>query len=375
MNAPSPKRSFAGQRAVRGEDTLQIGLMGPPGGGKTWSALELAVGMQRVRGGEIVLIETEGKRSLKLADFFNFIRVPMEAPFNPLAFMEAILEWQATKPACIIVDSLSDEHEGTGGMLEMHDAIVEQSVQRARARNDRRPDWEIAEAAGQSAWIKPKAERLKLILAMDRFTVPIIYTFRAREKVKPMKNDKGKMAPTKVGYQPIAPIEIVHKLDLTCLLPPNARGVPVWKSSTATEDFFIKLPEYLIPYIREGKSIDADMGEGFAKWMKGDTILTGPRLAQAARNAAQNGVESLSRWFGTRTTNEKKEVKPLLDSELKASAALADKTAAEAAAVARKAAEQVPPADPPPQSGAQPEPAEPSPSDDWSRAAFGDDDK
>lgn len=323
------ERDYTPKLAVPGaERILSLGFMGPPGGGKTWSALEVATGIQKVRGGDIILIESEGERSLKLTDFFTFYRVGLEPPFGSLIFLDAIRAQEARKPACVIVDCFSDEHEGPGGVLAQHDEGMLAAVERARARGDSRQEWQIAEAASQSAWIKPKGDRLKFILAMDRFKFPIIYTFRAREKVRQIKNDKGKMAPTPVGYQPIAPTEIVHKLDLTCLLPANARGVPVWKSNTKTEDFFIKLPEYLLPYIKEGKRIDAALGEGFARWMKGDVLLTGPRLAQAASNAADHGMESLLRWFSGRTKAEKAEVKPLLDSTLKKLADEADQSRA-----------------------------------------------
>lgn len=333
-------RDYTAKPAVGGDRVLSIGLMGPPGGGKTWSALEIATGMQKIRGGPIILIESEGERSLKLTEFFQFERVGLDPPHGSLVFRDAILAQTDRNPACVIVDSLSDEHEGEGGLLWQHDEHLLRSVERARERGDTRKDWQIMDGAGQSAWIAPKADRLKFILAMDRFKFPIIYNFRAREKVKQIKNDKNKMVPTNIGYQPIAPPEIVHKLDLTCLLPANARGVPMWKSDKQHEDFFIKLPEYLLPYLKQGRRIDQQLGEGFARWMSGETLLTGERLAQAARNASQHGLESLQRWFAGRTAGEKREVKPLMDSELKAEAERRDKLAE-----ARQAAQDEPEAD------------------------------
>jgi hypothetical protein len=303
-------RDFTPHPAQRGEDVLQIGLMGPPGGGKTWSALELATGMQRVRGGEIILLETEGKRSLKLADHFKFLRVGLEPPYNPLMFRDAILAQQARKPACIIVDSLSDEHEGPGGVLSMHDDYVD-----AKAGDD----WSKRERISQSAWIIPKRERLSFINAMYRIETPLIFCFRAREKVKPVKNERGKMEPTNVGYQPIAPIEIVHSLDLTCLLPANARGVPEWRSDKAGEDFFIKLPGYLLPYVQEGKKIDADLGEAFAKWMKGTPQRT---ILDRANDAAGQGVSLFREFYKPLSAADKAALKPHMgDLERKAKAA------------------------------------------------------
>ena len=71
----------------------------------------------------------------------------------------------------------------------------------------------------------------------------MIFTFRAREKTA----QEGKKI-INIGWQPVAPLEIVHTLDLTCILPPKADGVPVWKSDKAGEDFIIKLPNHGIVF-------------------------------------------------------------------------------------------------------------------------------
>lgn len=259
-------RSFKAAKAKRDQVPLLIGVMGPPGGGKTVSSLRLASGIQRIMGGPIRLIDTEGRRALKYADSFDFEHVTFDPPFSPSDFKDAIEQQLADKPATIIVDSLSDEHEGSGGVLDWHDKELD------RMAGD---DWKKRERVGQAAWIKPKRARLDLINAMTQIKVPLILTFRAREKVKQIKNDRGKMEPTNIGYQPIAPMEIVHQLDLTCLLPPRANGIPVWRSDKAGEDFIIKLPSFLQPFIKEGEALSEDMGAAFAKWALGDAPAGG----------------------------------------------------------------------------------------------------
>ena len=51
MNAPA--RIFTARPAVRESVPLLIGLTGPSGGGKTFSALRLATGIQTVTGGDV----------------------------------------------------------------------------------------------------------------------------------------------------------------------------------------------------------------------------------------------------------------------------------------------------------------------------------
>lgn len=263
-------RKFDAKPAVLKQVPLLIGLEGPPGGGKTFSALRLARGMQKVRPGPVVVIDTERGRAAKYAKDFEFLHVAFEPPFKPTDFLEAIRQQLPLNPAAIIVDSLSDEHEGEGGVIDWHDAEVE------RFRGNE-----------HAAWGKPKADRKRLIGGMLQITTPLILTFRAREKTIQQTNDRGKKEVVNIGFQPIAPPEIVHALDLVCLLPNRANGVPQWKSDKAGESFMTKLPNYLAPFIRDGVALNEEMGEAFARWAAGDAgAKTAPQSPQDAPGAA-----------------------------------------------------------------------------------------
>lgn len=266
MNAPI--RKFDIRPATRDQVPLLTGLAGPPGSGKTYSALTLASGMQEVAGGPPVLIDTEGGRSKKYADLFKFSRIDFAPPFRPGDFLAAILAAVATNPCAVIVDSLSDEHEGEGGVLDWHEAELERIAG---------SDWAKRERVGQTAWIKPKADRKALIGGIRKLQVPIIFCFRAREKVKQIQNDRGKMAPTNIGFMPIAPAEIVGEMDLMCVLPPKSDGVPTWTSDKMGEDFTIKLPEFFKKIFTDGKPITKENGRAMALWAKG--TITSPVVA------------------------------------------------------------------------------------------------
>jgi ABC-type dipeptide/oligopeptide/nickel transport system ATPase subunit len=89
MNA-IPNRQFAASDAKRSHVPLLIGLTGPSGGGKTFSALRLATGIQTVTGGDIYFIDTESRRALHYADQFKFKHVPFDAPFGSLDYLALI---------------------------------------------------------------------------------------------------------------------------------------------------------------------------------------------------------------------------------------------------------------------------------------------
>lgn len=249
-----PPRSFAPNPPSTGGEPLCIGLGGPPGSGKTFSALRLAEGFSRVRGGRPALIDTEAGRARKyhkdrIADGFDFDYFEFSPPFVPAHFLDAIKDAAKLNPSAIIVDNASDEHEGPGGVLEWHDRNVP---------NMGGNEW--------AAWNAPKASRRILTTGVQQIKIPIIMTFRARAKTT---TKAGSKTPVKLGYVPIAGEELLGIMDLFCLLPSRSNGVAVWSSALAGEDFAIKLPHYLAGLIEQGAPINEDLGERLARWQLG----------------------------------------------------------------------------------------------------------
>ena len=281
-------RVFTASPAIREQVPLLVGLGGPPGSGKTFSALTLATGIKRHRSGDIVVLDTESNRSLAYAprkgetadgvNLFDFRHVPFAPPFRSLDFLDAVRQQLPSNPAAIIIDSASDEHEGEGGLLDFHDAELDRM-----AGND----WSKRERVGQAAWIKPKGERREMMNGFLQIMTPLIFCFRAREKTKQVADQNGKMKPTNIGWTPIAPPEIVHSMTLFCLLPIRSDGVPMWRGSTAYEDFSIKLPRQFEGIFPEGKRIDADMGYAMSAWAMGDGDKKNPIDEYAKEVAAK----------------------------------------------------------------------------------------
>jgi hypothetical protein len=264
--AVTAQRIFPIETEPTGPFPLLIGLEGPPGGGKTYSALRLALGIQRVRKGPIDVIDTEAGRSSVYREHIEFGLVRLAPPYRPSRFLAAIRECIALdSPGAIIVDSLSDEHEGEGGVLEWHEEEV------SRRLGEQKDDWRRREAMGQAGWIIPKQDRTRLISSLLRITTPMIFTFRAREKTKPIaqeRNGRTVTVPTRMGYQAIAPAEICHAMTCMCLLPPNADGKPSWKTDEAGQDFLLKRPNFLAQILTEAQ-LDEDTGEKLAIWAAG----------------------------------------------------------------------------------------------------------
>ena len=227
-----------------------IGIAGPSSSGKTFSALRVGTGIQRVVGGDIAVIDTEGKRALHYADQFKFLHVPFGGPFNALRYLEALRFVVGKGIQTIIVDSMSHEHEGDGGHLAMHEAQLDKMAG---------DDWKKREKVTFAAWAKPAAERRALLNGIQQMRANIIFCFRAKDKLALIKNSEGKMEPTRIGWQPIAGTEYVFDMTALVVLPPRSNGVADWdaeacKNSKGLKGIFQKGP------------LDEATGERQARW-------------------------------------------------------------------------------------------------------------
>ncbi len=268
MNAPA--RVFDAKPAVRESVPLLVGLMGPSGGGKTFSALRLATGIQRVTGGDIYGIDTEARRMLHYADRFKFKHVQFDAPFGSLDYLAAIGQCVKAGAGVVIVDSLSHEHENVGGLLDYHDKELDRLAGDDYGKRDRMK---------MLAWQKPKAARSAMIRGILQMPANFIFCFRAKEKLKIIP---GK-PPVQQGFMPIAGEELVFEMTVNALLLPHADGVPSWRSDQIGERMMMKLPEQFREIFAKEQPLSEEIGERLATWAKGGSA--GPP-ADGARTAA-----------------------------------------------------------------------------------------
>src|SRR5262252_1754724 len=250
-------RNFDLNEAVRSKVPLFVGIIGPSSSGKTFSALRLAAGMQRVSGGDIAVVDTEARRALHYADRFKFRHMPFEAPFAPLDYLAAIQHCVSKGASTIIVDSFSHEWEGTGGVLEMHDAELERLTKGDRSKADR---------YNMLAWQGPKTAHRKMIQGLLQLNVNLILCLRAKPK---LKLERGK-DPVELGYQPIMADDLVFELTTTALLLPGAEGVPTWNPTQPGERAVVKLPIQFRETLTRSGPLSEDIGEQLARWAAGD---------------------------------------------------------------------------------------------------------
>jgi hypothetical protein len=293
-------RTFDDRPATREKTPILVGLVGPSGGGKTFSALRLAEGFQRVTGGETYVIDTEARRSLHYAERFKFRHIAFGAPFSPLDYLSAIEHCLKKGATTIIVDSMSHEHEGPGGVLEMHEAELDRMAGK---------DYDKRNKLTMLAWSKPKAQRRRLINAILQMEANFVFGFRAKPKIKMVRGED----PVPLGYQPIAGDEFVYELTLKCLLLPGANGTPTWQSDMIGERAMIKLPEQFKATFAKSPQLTEDIGEQLARWAAGAaSVAPNPleletKLAACADPATFRALQSESRSIWKTLSAEDKE--------------------------------------------------------------------
>jgi hypothetical protein len=281
--ANEQKRTFEDHDAVRGQTPAMLGIVGPSRSGKTYSALRLAHGLQRVTGGDIFMLDSESNRGLHYAGKFKFRHVPFKAPFSPPDYTAAIKHCVSKGAKTIIIDSMSHEHEGPGGVLEMHAAEVE------RLGGGERNNF--------PAWNKPKSARRAMINFILQQPCNFIFCFRAKEKTKP---SGGKLV--ELGWTAIAGEEFLYEMLQNFLLLPGAKGVPTWQSQFPNERELMQQAEQFAPLYKTNVQLSEDVGEYIARWCAGGepcapfppvrgTSATADALPASAKPAASSATK------------------------------------------------------------------------------------
>lgn len=230
--------------AVREGARLVIGLIGTSGSGKTFTALQLAYGLANGNARKIGFIDTENKRGSIYADALKnkdgevqkFLIADLYAPFSPARYAQAIKEFQDAGVEVLIIDSGSHEWEGEGGCED------------------------IADDGGKVAnWKKAKREHKRFMNTLLTCDMHIILCLRAREKVKMVKGQNGKVEPESIGLQPICEKNVPFELTASLLMLDQGMRQDV-----------LKCPADLLPILGRGNGyLTPRDGLNVRKWVDG----------------------------------------------------------------------------------------------------------
>lgn len=270
--------SFSFRPAVRENVSMLIGLAGASGSGKTYTAMRLAAGLAGDK--PFAVIDTEAGRAKHYADTFRFDHGDLQPPFRPDAYADAIAAADAAGYPVIVVDSMSHEWAGTGGILDWQD----EEFQRLGAKD----------SIKMLSWSKPKQSHKHMVQRLLQLRAHLILCFRAEEKIDMVKEDgRTKIVPKEGpggfrGWLPICEKNLPYELTTSILLHAERPGVPDP----------IKLQEQHRPLFPLDRPITEETGRGIAAWAAG-TKAPQPdeALLVKAREFAECGTEKYAAWW------------------------------------------------------------------------------
>lgn len=109
--------------AERRQAKIKLGLQGPSGSGKTYSALLLANGLC-YDWSKVAVIDTENHSADLYAHLGPYNVLNISEPFSPENYIKAVEACEKAMMQVIIIDSISQEWEGSGGIIETHSKMT-----------------------------------------------------------------------------------------------------------------------------------------------------------------------------------------------------------------------------------------------------------
>jgi len=104
----------------RNSAKIRLSLQGCAGNGKNYSSLKRA---KRLIGdlSKVAVIDTERGSANLYSHLGSYFVLDLDEPFTPERYIEAIKLCENSGIECIILDSISHEWSGKGGILEIHE--------------------------------------------------------------------------------------------------------------------------------------------------------------------------------------------------------------------------------------------------------------
>lgn len=259
--------AFTIRPATRSDSKALIGLYGQSGCGKTMSALLLGRGIVGPSG-RLVLIDTESGRGELYADVIpgGYDVISLSAPFSPSSYVEAIDGAEKAGADCVIVDSMSHEWEGIGGVGDMAAQI--------EARTGK---------PGLHCWKEPKLAHQKMLLKLLQARTHVICCLRAKRKSKQIKDERtGKNIVVKDDfYSPKQDGDFIYEMQVHAeiLADHKLRVTKVSHPALAT-------------IFKDGVIVSEATGRAVAEWSKGGAIKAPPPANDPPPSDPQPATES-----------------------------------------------------------------------------------
>lgn len=210
--------SFELRKAQKQKAKLKLAVVGPSGSGKTYSSLLIASGM--TDWAKIAVIDTENGSADLYDGLGDYNVIQLQSPYTPERYIEAIQAAEKAGMEVIIIDSISHEWDGKGGILEMHGAMPGNSF---------------------ANWAKFTPRHNRFIEAILQSTCHVICTMRAKQDTVLVEKN-GKQVPEKVGLKAVTREGVEYEFTLVL-------DINIKHQTTSSKDrtgLFVAEPEFVV---------------------------------------------------------------------------------------------------------------------------------
>ena len=201
------------KKATKFQSFLKLGLSGPPGAGKTYTALVIASLLSQKR---VAVIDAELGSAGKYGKLFDFDMsdiaveekedgtvVDVPDPYSPKRYMEAMRTvLELGEYDVLIIDGISPEWDDAGGCLQAVDKLKKRFAS------------EGEKAATRNAWALVTPHHKDFINLILRLKMHVICTMQARKEEVIVKDDNGKIIERKKTLEPIQRDGIERVFDI-----------------------------------------------------------------------------------------------------------------------------------------------------------------
>lgn len=168
------------RQATRAKAKIRLGLSAVAGGGKTYSAIVIGKGLAHGDLSKVAVIDTENGSADLYAHLGPFQVITLEPPYSPERYIQAIKACEDAGMEVVVVDSITHEWSGKGGILEIADGMTGNSFQK----------WSV---------LTPRHNAF--ISAILTSKIHVITTVRRKQDYEMTKGSDGKTKVEKLGLR------------------------------------------------------------------------------------------------------------------------------------------------------------------------------
>ena len=209
--------------AAKTQRKARIAVIGPAGCGKTMTSLLLARGLAGDKG-RIGVVDTEHGSASLYSRVVAFDKIEFKPPFTPARYSAAVKAVSAAGYDVLICDSMSQEWNGEGGVLQMVEA------NKARIRND------------FAAWNGPSQEHEAFIQTVVGLPMHVISTFRSKTEYS-LVTENGRTKVEKLGMGAITRDQAEYEYDLVLEMTLDHKAVVTKSRISEFADQVITKPD------------------------------------------------------------------------------------------------------------------------------------